>query len=87
MSKKNPIIVDAQVSKYWNTDKEYLCISLAKPGFSDPNIGVSVTLGLLVTPKLKSIFHFISDPNLKYKEVHTRIIFDSKQIDQIFIFR
>lgn len=65
------IKADAQISKYWNTDKEYLCISLAKPGFQDPMKGVSVTLGLLVNPHLKSIFHFLSDPNLKYREVHT----------------
>lgn len=71
MNKKVPVIADAQISKYWNTDKEYLCISMAKPGFANPDRGVSVTLGLLVSPKLKSIFHFISDPKLKYKEVHT----------------
>lgn len=66
-----PIIADAQISKYWNTDKEYLCISLAKSGFQDSNKGVSVTLGLLVNPHLKSIFHFLSDPKLKSREVHT----------------
>jgi len=66
-----PIIADAQISKYWGTDKEYLCISLAKPAFSTPEKGVSVTIGLLVNPHLKSIFHFLSDPQLKYREVHT----------------
>jgi len=66
-----PIIADAQISKYWNTDKEYLCISLAKPGFQKPEQGVSVTLGLLVTPQLKGFFHFLSDPKLKHREVHT----------------
>lgn len=66
-----PIIADAQISKYWNTDKEYLCISLAKPSFQDPKKGASVTLGLLVTPQLKGIFHFLSDPQLKFREVHT----------------
>ncbi|MGK0366137.1 MAG: transcriptional regulator with XRE-family HTH domain [Saprospiraceae bacterium] len=70
--KSKPVIIaDAQISKYWNTDKEYLCISLAKPGFQNSKKGVSVTLGLLVNPELKSIFHFLSDPKLKYKEVHT----------------
>ncbi|MGB0930480.1 MAG: hypothetical protein ACPGVB_06880, partial [Chitinophagales bacterium] len=68
---KPAIIADAQISKYWNTDKEYLCISLAKSGFQDSNKGVSVTLGLLVNPHLKSIFHFLSDPKLKSREVHT----------------
>ena len=66
-----PIIADAQISKYWGTDKEYLCISLAKPAFSNPESGVSVTIGLLVNPHLKGIFHFLSDPQLKYREVHT----------------
>lgn len=73
-TKKNqqqPIVADAQISKYWGTDNEYLCISLAKPGFSNPENGVSVTIGLLVNPQLKSIFHFLKDPNLKVREVHT----------------
>ncbi|MGB1242530.1 MAG: helix-turn-helix domain-containing protein [Chitinophagales bacterium] len=68
---KTSILANAQISKYWNTDKEYLCISLAKSGFQNRNKGVSVTLGLLVNPHLKGIFHFLSDPKLKYKEVHT----------------
>ena len=71
ISKKVSVIADAQISKYWNTDKEYLCISLAKPSFQSPQKGASVTLGLLVTPQLKSIFNFISDPALKIREVHT----------------
>ncbi|MEM9822213.1 MAG: XRE family transcriptional regulator [Bacteroidota bacterium] len=68
---KVPVIADAQISKYWNTDKEYLCISLAKSGFQSSKKRVSVTLGLLVDPHLKSIFHFLSDPKLKIREVHT----------------
>ena len=68
---KAAIVADAQISKYWGTNKEYLCISLAKPAFQQPENGASVTLGLLVNPHLKSIFHFLSDPALKYREVHT----------------
>ena len=68
---KQAIIADAQISKYWGTDKEYLCFSIAKPAFSDPEKGVSVTIGLLVNPQLKGIFHFLKDPKLKYREVHT----------------
>jgi len=71
LSKKKKVIADAQISKYWNTDKEYLCISLAKSSFESSNTGTSVTLGLLVTPQLKSIFYFLTDPELKYREVHT----------------
>ncbi|MBT8220765.1 MAG: helix-turn-helix domain-containing protein [Bacteroidia bacterium] len=69
--KKSPMVVDAQISKYWNTDKEYLCLSIAKPSYKDPRVGVSVTLGLLVTPQLRSIFYFLTDPKLKKREVHT----------------
>ena len=68
---ETPILADAQISKYWNTDKEYLCLTLATPGFLNPDNGASVTLGLLVNPSLKSIFHFLSDPKLKTREVHT----------------
>ena len=71
LKSKRPIIADAQISKYWQSDKEYLCISLATLGFANPLKGASVTLGLLVNPHLKSIFHFLSDPELKTKEVHT----------------
>ncbi|MEO1410763.1 MAG: helix-turn-helix domain-containing protein [Bacteroidota bacterium] len=65
------LIADAQISRYWNSDKEYLCLSLAKPAFGRPKRGVSVTLGLLVDPKLRSIFYFLSDPQLKVRQVHT----------------
>ena len=70
-NEKASIIADAQISKYWKTDNEYLCISLAKERFSDPESGVSVTIGLLINAHLKSIFHFLSDPKLKNIEVHT----------------
>ena len=68
--KDSAIVVDAQISRYWNTDKEYLYITLAKPAFKKSGQGVSVTLGLLTNTRLKSIFHFLGDPNLKSREVH-----------------
>jgi len=69
--KSDQLFVDAQISKYWNTDKEYLCITAAKPAFSDDERGVSITLGMLVNDKLKSVFYFLNDPELKVREVHT----------------
>ena len=68
---KNGLFADAQLSRYWKTDKEYLCISLAKPAFLEAGKSVSVTLGMLVNSHLKSIFYFLSDPELKQREVHT----------------
>ena len=69
--KNKTLMADAQISKYWNTDKEYLCITIAKPAFEEKDKLVSVTIGLLVTPQLKGLVHFLKDPNLKYREVHT----------------
>lgn len=68
---KRPIKIDAQISKYWGTNKEYLCISLARSSFKNPQKGVSVTIGLLINPHLRSILYFLNDPALKYREVHT----------------
>lgn len=70
-NKKDTIVVDAQISKYWNTDKAYFCISIANTNFQNPQKGVSVTLGLLINPHLKSIFYALTDPNLKQRLVHT----------------
>ena len=68
---KTEVLVDAQISQYWNTNKSYFCISIAKPSFSNPHIIVSVTIGLLITAHVKSIFHCITDPKLKTRMVHT----------------
>lgn len=64
-------IADVQISHYWNTPNEYLCISLAKPDKDNPKESVSVTIGLLITEKLRQHFRFLSDPALRVKEVHT----------------
>ena len=69
--KRKSLLADAQISKYWQSEKEYLCISLANTSQANPDSHSSVTLGLLVNPLLKSIFYFLSDPKLKYREVHT----------------
>ncbi len=72
MKKKKPTtLADAQISRYWNTDKAYLCFSLANQSFSNSENAASVTLGLLLTPQLRSTFNLISDPQLKVREVHT----------------
>jgi len=68
---ESKIIIDAQISKYWQTDNEYLCLTIAKPSQSRQENGVSVTIGMLVNEKLKSTFYFLSDPQMKVREVHT----------------
>ncbi len=65
------VIVDAQISSYWDTDKDYLCISMAKRSHKNPALGVSVTLGMLINTDLKSSFNFVRDPKLKVRTVST----------------
>ena len=63
--------VDAQISKYWETDNEYFCISLAKYNTSQRKESVSVTIGFKLNTKLRSIFNFLNDPDLKHHAVNT----------------
>ena len=58
------IIVDAQLSSYWNSDDVYFCLSMARS--KAPNSGKlsSVTIGLLVNEQLREAFRFLNDPYL-----------------------
>ncbi len=70
-STKEPYLIDAQVSEYWQTNKSYFCISVAQPkDFHHQGAG-SITLGLLMTEGLRGAFNFIKDPNIRRKIVHT----------------
>ena len=64
-------IVNIQTSKYWDTENEYLCISLAKPDFHNPKESVSVTIGFKLNSKLRSTFNFLNDPDLNSRIVNT----------------
>ena len=70
-SSKKDYIIDAQISDYWQTPNAYFCISIAQPSSFNEFNASSVTLGLLMTEKLKASFSFIKDPKLKIKTVHT----------------
>jgi len=71
LAPENNSIVDVQISKYWESNNEYLCIALAKPDFHQPKNSVSVTIGFKLNTKLRSIFNFINDPDLKHRTVNT----------------
>ena len=65
------LLADAQISKYWQTTNEYLCLTIAKPDRLESKTSISVTIGLMMTDEVRQLFGFVGDPNLKYKEVHT----------------
>ena len=70
-SRSNHPIADAQISTYWQTTNEYLCLSIAKPSPSSSKGSVSVTIGLMLTDQIQKLFGFLNDPDLKRKEVNT----------------
>ncbi|MEM8892576.1 MAG: ImmA/IrrE family metallo-endopeptidase [Bacteroidota bacterium] len=65
------IWADAQISKYYGTEREYFCFSIASPAFHNPEKTISVTLGFLIDQKLKGIVNFLNDPSIKSRTVNT----------------
>ena len=64
-------IAEAQISRYWDTPNEYLCLSIAKVDPLQGNRPISVTLGLLINDKLRQTFRFLGDPELPVRHVNT----------------
>ena len=62
--------VRAQRSRYAGTEDEYLCLTIARPGYPNPNQNVSVTIGLLVTPHLRQQVQFLEDPAIQFRLVN-----------------
>lgn len=71
LGKKGGVIADVQISDYWNSDNEYLCLSFAKADDSGKADGVSVTLGFHINPELRKTLRFLGDPKLPKRLVNT----------------
>ncbi|WP_116107059.1 helix-turn-helix domain-containing protein [Lewinella sp. IMCC34191] len=67
----NDLRIEAQRSKYFGTDDEYLCITLARTDYPRPGKNVSVTLGLLITDTVREEIAFLDDPALPRVIVNT----------------
>ena len=63
-----PLIVGAQKSHFFETDDEYLVITIAKPG--DAYRNVSITLGILLDDETRQKIKFIDDTYFKNVEVN-----------------
>ena len=66
----NKPLAGIQISKYWETKNEYLCLSLAKPNTPAPNSHISVTIGFLIDENLRKKIHFLDDPKIITKWVN-----------------
>lgn len=64
-------LVAAQRSSYIGTDDEYLCFTIARPTYPNPNHNVSVTIGIVVTEDLREKIAFLNDPAISHRQVHT----------------
>ncbi len=67
---KQPIVL-AQISQYWQTHNRYFCITFAKPSGKNPSHFVSVTLGILIDPRLAISMPFVNDSSVPVRTVHT----------------
>jgi len=63
--------IDVQRSRYFGTEDEYLCITLARTGYPDPAKNVSVTLGFLVNDKMRETIVWHADPAITTVVVNT----------------
>ena len=63
-------IVGAQISKYYNTEDEYFCITFARPAYPSPDKNVSVTVGILLDENTRTKIGFLDDPSISYKVVN-----------------
>ncbi len=67
----NDIRIEAQRSRYYGTEDEYLCITLARTDYPRPGKNVSVTLGLLLNESLRQEINFLDDPAIPRVVVNT----------------
>ena len=62
-------VAGAQKSRYFGTDDEYLCFTLARAG-TPTQVALSVTIGLRCDDNLKSHVRFLADPALPFRIVN-----------------
>jgi len=61
----------AQISKYYETKNEYLCLSMAFPNVSNKKESISVTIGFLLNRNTQTKLNFLKDTSIISKEVNT----------------
>ncbi len=61
--------IGIQKSRYFQTDDEYLCFTVARPSSNGRN--ASLTIGLLVDAEAKKRIRFLNDPDIPSREVST----------------
>jgi XRE family transcriptional regulator, fatty acid utilization regulator len=66
---ENDYKIGIQKSRYFQTDDEYICFTIARP--SSNNRNASLTIGILIDDEAKKRIRFLNDPNIPNREVST----------------
>jgi XRE family transcriptional regulator, fatty acid utilization regulator len=61
--------IGIQKSRYFQTDDEYLCLTVARHSSNGRN--ASLTIGILIDAEAKKRIRFLNDPNIPSREVST----------------
>ncbi|MBF0207977.1 MAG: hypothetical protein HQK53_13950, partial [Oligoflexia bacterium] len=62
-------VIGVQKVRFFQSENEYICFTMAKRELHAPMSKTSLTVGLLITPLLKEKILFIDDPNIPFSEV------------------
>ncbi|MEO1451838.1 MAG: ImmA/IrrE family metallo-endopeptidase, partial [Bacteroidota bacterium] len=65
-----PYHIDAQRSRFFQSQTEYLCITIARSDHPTPNHNVSVTLGVQVDAVSRKRVRFLDSPNIPHQIVN-----------------
>lgn len=56
------MLAGVQRARFLDSQEEYLCLAVAKPGYPTKNRNVSVTLGILLDEQARQVIRFCDDP-------------------------
>ena len=56
------MLAGVQRARFHDSQEEYLCLAVAKPGYPTKNRNVSVTLGILLDEQAREVIRFCDDP-------------------------
>jgi hypothetical protein len=59
-----------QRARFLDSGDEYLCLSVAKPGYPTPNRNISVTIGIVLDDHAKRVIRFWNDPAVPLTQVN-----------------
>ncbi|MEM6772468.1 MAG: ImmA/IrrE family metallo-endopeptidase, partial [Bacteroidota bacterium] len=68
---RDELRIEAQRSKYFGTEDEYLCLTMARTNYPSPGKNVSVTLGFLYNDTLRDTISWADDPGIQQRIVNT----------------